>query len=84
MREVETHTEDFLSLCPVAKQLADQYKPSDVLDKMMVEIATRWDQYVKALTERYCVFELSYCIIICGRTSWSPGSTVLIYAAVLY
>ncbi len=53
MREVESHTEDFLSLCPVAKQLADKYKPSDVLDQMMVELTVRWEKYVKTLTKRY-------------------------------
>ncbi len=53
MRDVETHTEDYLSLCPEAKRLSDQYKPSDVLDEMMVGLGNRWTQCVEALTKRY-------------------------------
>ena len=55
MRDVETHTEDFLVLCPEAQTLSGQYKPSDVLDELMVAVRTRWTEYVEGLTNRYVV-----------------------------
>lgn len=52
MRDIETHTEDYLCLCPEAGQLSQDYKPSDMLDQMMRKLAERWTQYVEALTKK--------------------------------
>ena len=60
MRDVETHTDDFLVLCPEAQSLSSQYKPSDVLDELMVGVRTRWTEYVESLTTRYAVCGLAH------------------------
>ena len=53
MRDIEAHTDDYLALCPEAKELSDKYKPSDVLDEMMSLLHDRWSAYVGELQNRY-------------------------------
>ena len=53
MRDIEGHTDDYLALCPEAKELSDKYKPSDVLDEMMSSLHDRWSAYVGELQNRY-------------------------------
>ena len=53
MQEIETHTEDYLSLVPGGRELMNEYHPNDWLGAVMQATEDRWSGYVDALCERW-------------------------------
>ena len=52
MRDIETHTEDYCSLIPLARALFSEYKPSDWLEGVMKVVEDRWFGCVDSLLDR--------------------------------
>ena len=53
MRDIETHTEEYLELVPDGQALMDEYLPNDWLAGVMQTLHDNWFGYVDTLNERY-------------------------------